>query len=50
MLASYKDVKERLKLIGSGEIFRLNDVEVTVRMMVMMVMVIAIMMVRWCTW
>lgn len=43
MLASYKEVKERLKLIGSGEIFRLNDVELTVRMMVM---VMAIMMVR----
>lgn len=43
MLASYKEVKERLKLIGSGEIFRLNDVELTVRMMVM---VMAIMVVR----
>lgn len=43
MLASYKEVKERLTLIGSGEIFRLNDVELTVRMMVM---VMAIMMVR----
>ena len=48
MLASYKEVKERLKLIGSGEIFRLNEVELTVRIMVMMVMVMvmAIMMVR----
>lgn len=45
MLASYKEVKERLKLIGSGEIFRLNDVELTVRIMVMMVMVMAIVMV-----
>ena len=46
MLASYKEVKERLKLIGSREIFRLNDVELTVRIMAMMVMVMAIMMVR----
>lgn len=46
MLASYKEVKERLKLIGSGEIFRLNDAELTVRIMVMMVMVMAIVMVR----
>lgn len=46
MLASYKEKKERLKLIGSGEIFRLNGVELTVRIMVMMVMVMAIMMVR----